>query len=136
MILNKIISYWQNSQIIRFLFVGGTTVFIDFIVYTSLIYTDFETSLSKGVGFLIGTVFAYFANRKITFRSSSFNFFKFILFIILYFFSLFVNIFTNEIILILLGIDKISYLIAFLIATSFSACINFIGMKYIIFQKK
>ena len=51
-------------------------------------------------------------------------------FFILYFFTLFINISTNKIILVLS--DKT--LISFIIATGSSAGLNFIGQKWVIFK--
>ena len=136
MIFNQVINLWKNSQLTRFLFVGGTTVLIDFISYTILVLIGNNTQFSKGCGFLIGTIFAYFANRKITFRSSYSGLLRFLLFSFLYISTLIVNVMTNEFVLYILTFTKMSYLLAFLIATILSASINFFGMKYIIFPAK
>ena len=129
-ILAKLLEY----EIARFLVVGGTTVLIDLICYFILIYMGFDTSLSKGISFSIGTVFAYFANRNYTFKSSTAGFFKFAVFTLLYLSTLVVNVVSNEIVLKLTSQINSSLIIAFLIATSLSATLNFIGMKYIVFN--
>ena len=128
-ILVKLLEY----EIVRFLIIGGITVLIDFICYFILIYTGFDTPLSKGISFSIGTVFAYFANRNYTFQSSMGGFFRFTVFTLLYLSTLVVNVVSNEIVLNLTSHIKISLMIAFIIATSLSATLNFIGMKYMIF---
>ena len=129
-ILVKLLEY----EVARFLIVGGTTVLIDLICYFILIYTGFDTPLSKGISFSIGTVFAYFANRNYTFKSSTAGFFKFSVFTLLYLSTLVVNVVSNEIVLRLTSQINGSLMIAFLIATSLSATLNFIGMKYIVFN--
>ena len=136
MIINTFTRLWKHSQMMRFLFVGGTTVLIDFIVYSTLLLFGNTTQISKGVGFFVGTVFAYFANKKVTFRSRNSGLLKFLLFILLYLFSLSANVVTNEIVLYILNYTKLSFLLAFLIATALSASMNFFGMKYIIFNKQ
>jgi putative flippase GtrA len=51
-----------------FLIVGTLTVVIDFLTYRGLIWAQLlGVDSAKGMGFLIGTVFAYFANRFWTF---------------------------------------------------------------------
>ena len=95
---------------------------------------SFDTSLSKGVSFSVGTVFAYFANRNYTFQSSMDGFFRFTVFTLLYLSTLVVNVVSNEIVLNLTIQINGSLMIAFLIATSLSAALNFIGMKYIVFN--
>ena len=129
-ILAKLLEY----EVARFLIVGGTTVLIDLICYFILIYMGFDIPLSKGVSFSVGTVFAYFANRNYTFQSSMGGFFRFTLFILLYLSTLVVNVVSNEIVLKLTSQINDSLMIAFLIATFLSATLNFIGMKYIIFN--
>ena len=129
-ILAKLLEY----EVARFLIVGGTTVFIDLICYFILIYIGFDTSLSKGVSFSVGTVFAYFANRNYTFQSSIGGFFRFTGFTLLYLSTLIVNVVSNEIVLKFTSHINGSLIIAFLIATSLSATLNFIGMKYIVFK--
>ena len=131
-ILGKLLEY----EFARFLIVGGTTVLIDLIFYFTLIYMGFDTSLSKGVSFSVGTVFAYFANRNYTFQSSMGGFFRFTVFTLLYLSTLVVNVASNEIVLKLTSQINSSLIIAFLIATSLSATLNFIGMKYIVFNAK
>ena len=129
-ILAKLLEY----EIARFLIVGGTTVLIDLICYFILIYIGFDTSLSKGASFSVGTVFAYFANRNYTFRSSMGGFFRFTVFTLLYLSTLVVNVVSNEIVLKLTSQINGSLMISFLIATSLSATLNFVGMKYIVFK--
>jgi polyisoprenyl-phosphate glycosyltransferase len=127
--LTKIVNY----EVGRFLIIGSTTVIIDLVVYLVLLNIIFDTSISKAISFSVGAVFAYFANRSFTFKTSIKGFFRFIIFILLYLSTLFVNVVTNEIILNLIKQNIFSILIAFLIATSFSAGLNFLGMKYIVF---
>ena len=131
-ILAKLLEY----EVARFLIVGGTTVLIDLIYYFILIYMGFDTPLSKGVSFSVGAVFAYFANRNYTFQSSMGGFFRFTVFILLYLSTLAVNVVSNEIVLKLTSQINGSLMISFLIATSLSATLNFVGMKYIVFKAK
>ena len=128
-ILVKLLEY----EVARFLIVGGTTVLIDLICYFILIYMGFDTPLSKGVSFSVGAVFAYFANRNYTFKSAINGLFSFSVFTLLYLSTLFVNIVSNEIVLKLTIHINNALMIAFLVATSLSATLNFIGMKYMIF---
>ena len=101
-ILAKLLEY----EVARFLIVGGTTVLIDLICYFILIYIGFDTFLSKGISFSVGTVFAYFANRNYTFQSSMGGFFRFTVFTLLYLSTLVVNVASNEIVLKLTIHDK------------------------------
>lgn len=63
-------------EITRFSLVGATTVIIDLIFYKSLLYANFDLNWAKGLSFVIGSLFAYFGNKKITFLIKSNNFNK------------------------------------------------------------
>ena len=131
----QIVMKWLEYEIGRFLVVGGTTVLIDLICYLMLIYMGFDTHLSKGISFSIGTVFAYFANRNFTFRSSMAGSVRFIIFSLLYLSTLVVNVTANEVVLNLTGRTDASFVMAFVLATVLSATLNFMGMKYIVFPE-
>jgi putative flippase GtrA len=62
------------------------------------------------------------------------GFIRFTVFTLLYLSTLIVNVVSNEIVLKLTSQINGSLMIAFLIATSLSATLNFIGMKYIVFN--
>ena len=123
-----------NSTFTRFLIVGFTTVCIDYITYFLLININFRVSIAKLLSFLAGTIFAYFLNKKVTFKvkGSSIQFF---LFLCLYLFTMLINVVTNEIILEIIYNSQRKFEIAFFVATSASSCINFLGMKFLIFKK-
>ena len=131
-----ILDKWLQYEFLRFLIVGSTTVLIDLICYSILVYMGFNTYISKGVSFSIGTVFAYFANQTFTFRSSTAGSARFIMFSLLYLSTLVVNVLVNEFILDLTGRTSLSFVTAFVLATALSAILNFIGMKYIIFPSE
>jgi len=124
-----------QSEFIRFLLVGGTTVLIDFVVYFFILYiVGLETEMSKGVGFSTGTLFSYFANKNFTFNSSLKGPSVFLLFVTLYFTTLIVNIGVNELSLLFFGRSVAGISLSLLIATVFSALLNYIGMKYVVFK--
>ena len=57
-----------RRELAIFLIVGTMTVVIDFLTYRGLIWAQLlGVDSAKGIGFLTGTVFAYFANRFWTF---------------------------------------------------------------------
>ena len=136
LVIKNILAKLLKYEVTRFLIVGGTTVLIDLVFYFILIYLGFDTSLSKGISFSVGTVFAYFANRSYTFKSSMSGFIRFIFFTLLYLSTLSINVVSNEIVLNLTSQIYGSLMIAFIIATSLSATLNFTGMKYIVFKAK
>ena len=57
-----------KRELAIFLVVGATTVLVDFVTYRSLIgFEVMVVDMAKTIGFLAGTIFAYFANRFWTF---------------------------------------------------------------------
>jgi len=122
-----------KSEIKRFLVVGFTTVFIDVLVYFLCVQLGANVDLSKGIGFIAGTVFAYFANKIWTFSVQG-DYKQFMVFITLYTITLGINVGVNWGILNILSISNIAYISGFLMATVTSATLNFIGMKFLVFQ--
>ncbi len=132
--VNKKLDRYFNSQIFKFLIVGMTTVFIDYIFYYCLFLIGITTDISKGVSFIIGAIFAYVANKYFTFNYYEYSNRSILFFCILYLISLTVNIYTNEFFLRSLSNLIFNFEISFIVATMISAAINFIGMKYIVFK--
>ena len=134
--LREYIKLLLEREVMRFLIVGSATVLVDLVCYFVLINLDYDTHISKGISFSAGTVFAYFANSNYTFPGSKGNSFIFFIFCLLYLSTLVINIVTNEIVLESMGRTDISFVFAFFLATTLSAILNFIGMKYYVFQKQ
>ena len=124
-----------NRQIRRFLVVGSLTVLVDLASYRLCLETGLPVPLAKTIGFLTGTIFAYFVNRFWTFQSqrSHAALFKFLL---LYLSTLLTNVGVNQIVFEAVPAGERGQLFAFVVATSVSATLNFLGMKYIVFRKK
>jgi putative flippase GtrA len=99
-----------------------------------------SVNLTKGIGFIGGTIFSYFVNCFWTFNQQTTGAGSAGRFILVYLVSLVANIVVNY-----LSIDwlKASALIseyilltAFILATGVSAIINFIGMKFFVFTDR
>ena len=117
-----------------FLIVGISTVFIDFVVYSSLV--EFEIlEIAKAIGFIVGSLYAYFANRFWTFRHKSHKPGSAWRFFIIYNCTLGANILVNTASLKLLNNNDTGVQLAFLLATGTSATLNFVGMKFYAFKK-
>lgn len=120
----------------KFLIVGLLTILIDYVTYILLLAINIQINFSKGLSFCIGAVFSYFANAIFTFeykKTISNSIYKFIL---IYLLSLNLNLFINLKVINFLEDFKSNFLIAFFIATLFSASFNFIGMKIYVFKAK
>ncbi len=124
-----------KRELARFFIVGSLTVLIDFLSYRSLTWmTLMSVDLAKATSFLLGTSFAYFANRFWTFNlhtPASKSIWRFIL---LYTTTLGVNVLVNALTLQLIGDITAAIFIAFICATGASTCLNFLGMKLYVFK--
>jgi putative flippase GtrA len=125
-----------KRELAIFLVVGASAVLIDLIVYRGLIeYQVIEVDMAKATGFLVGTLFAYFANRFYTFGPKSHVQGSAWRFSALYTSTLCANVLINAFALAMLADVDGAILLAFVLATGVSACLNFLGMKLFVFRK-
>ena len=126
-----------RRELTIFLIVGSMTVLLDYLTYRSLIWIELmNVVMAKATSFLVGTIFAYSANRFWTFSHElnvSGSVWRFIL---LYTVTLGANVLVNSLALELLDGASVAIQISFLLATGISACLNFVGMKYFVFTSR
>jgi len=124
-----------KRELAIFLVVGALTVLVDFVSYRGLI--EFEVmavDMAKATGFLIGTLFAYFANRFWTFGHKPHVPGSAWRFAVLYASTLGANVLINSLALKLFADAVAAISLAFLVATGVSASLNFLGMKFFVFR--
>ena len=122
----------QNSEIIKFIVVGVLAVLIDGTTYALMVRAlGFEQGLSKRVSFILGSIWAFFANKRYTFNSPAPARKEIILFSILYITTYFVNGWIHDITWKISDMDWLS----FLTATATSTVINYLGQKFVVFHK-
>ena len=120
-------------EIYRFLIVGICSVSIDFLFYYVLIYLDlFDPNNSKRISFIIGAIFAFYANRHYVFKVDEKKISQYLMFSFLYFTSFILNSLVHDYILLMSNLTFLS----FLCATFVSTVTNFTGQKFIIFKKR
>ena len=107
---------------------------IDFATYRLLLYLDSPTAIAKALGFMTGTIFAYFSNKLWTFKRAKGGAYVFSIFIALYITTLIINVGVNSGVIAVLGEEELFLAFAFLMATGTSATLNFIGMQMIVFK--
>lgn len=89
---------------------------------------------AKAMGFIVGTLFAYFANRFWTFGHKQHAAGSGWRFVALYTAALSANVLINALVLsVMMGLAG-AMSMAFLIATAVSAMMNFVGMKFFVFK--
>jgi len=125
-----------EAQYLKFLFGGGISVSLDWSLFIFLsTQLNFNFIVSKALGFVAGTLFAFLFNGLITFRTQLSGF-RFQRHLVIYCISLLLNITVFNLVMRLLpssfGLNKPTALLA---ATSISISTNFIGMRFWVFQK-
>lgn len=123
-----------KREALIFLIVGTLTVGIDFLCYTLLLDVGVRYTFAKATGFVVGTAFAYFANRWWTFghrQHASGSAFRFAM---LYMLTLGGNVLINHAVLLIAGEREWAVRLAFLAATGVSAALNFLGMRFFVFR--
>ena len=124
----------KNKELLKYIFVGLSTVLIDFLIYKFLI-KFIVIYLAKTISFLSGTFFSYQLNRTWTFKSGKKTLSQFIKYLIIHITSLLLNVFINSILLNTFSKNYfLSYEVSFLIATLSSAIYNFLFIKMFIFN--
>ena len=124
----------KNKELIKYIFVGLSTVSIDFLIYKFLI-KFIVIYLAKTISFLSGTFFSYQLNRTWTFKSGKKTLSQFIKYLIIHITSLVLNVFINSLLLNTFSKNYfLSYEVSFLIATLTSATYNFLFIKIFIFN--
>lgn len=126
-----------KRELAIFVIVGFITVIVDFSVYRTVYYfSSISIEAAKTAGFVIGTIFAYFANRLGTFKHIDYSRGTALRFTLLYTSTLTVNAMINTITLNAFANKFAAIEMSFLVATAFSSVVNFIGMKYFVFRRR
>ena len=144
--------YQTGKQLTKFALVGISAVCVDFMFYY-LLSQFLPVDISKGLSFASGTYVTYNLNKYWTWRQNDKNNKRLGIFIILYIFSMLINVGINSLALkylpnteilifrrnlsqemIELFAMKTDKFVAFFIATAVSSVFNFLGQKYWVFK--
>lgn len=111
--------------------VGGLAVALDAGVYFGLIsWGLLEPAWAKRVSFAAGAIWGFFANKFFTFEQRTFSLHEPLLFTLVYLIGWFLNSVIHDGVLHLVNLKWL----AFLVATGFSTCTNFVGQKWLVFR--
>ena len=124
-----------SKNFIYFLVFGVISVAIDYLVYIFFYHNFFGNSISKSIGFIMGTLFSFYSNKKYNYKIKGNTYRYLIYFLLLYFVTLFLNVFINKNLIFILSNNLYRIQISFLIATVISATMNFLGMNFLVFKK-
>jgi putative flippase GtrA len=123
----------MKKQLVRFLIVGGCAVLIDGLIYLFIVHMGWlEHSGAKRVSFAVGALWAFVMNKFYTFEQKEMVASEPIIFTLVYLVGWGLNSCSHDWILSLTNLP----LLAFLIATGFSTCSNFVGQKWIVFRSR
>lgn len=126
-----------KKELSVFLVVGVSTVVVDYILYQGMVALHWATvDIAKAFGFLVGTLYAYVANRFWTFSHKGTANNSVLKFALLYSVTLSANVLINSQLLAFLGEVGYAVQLAFFCATGVSATLNFIGMKFMVFKPR
>lgn len=119
-----------KKELPRFIVTGLLAVFTDYVSYLLLI-SILPIDIAKGCSFILGSIVAFILNKLWTFEYEEKAAAAIIPFIALYSSTFFVNVGLNHFSLIYISDLKT---VAFLIATAASTVLNFLGMKFWVFN--
>jgi putative flippase GtrA len=124
-----------KKELSVFLVVGISTVVVDYIFYQGMVALQWATiDIAKTFSFIVGTLYAYGANRFWTFSHKEAANNSALKFVLLYSVTLSANVLINSQLLEFLRNIDYEVQISFFFATGVSSTLNFIGMKFIIFK--
>ncbi len=143
------------KQITKFFIIGVSAVLVDLVIYYFLSdILSLNTDFSKALGFLVGTIYTYFLNKRWTWRhTEKSNKGMVVMFGLVYAVSFVFNILINKYGLLWIPEFKLSLsydsaasnfdifaikggkFLAFFFATLVSAVINFLGQKFLVFKQ-
>ena len=127
-----------NKQFRSFFIVGIIAFSIDISFYYFLTSIEVSVNISKGISFLLGTVFGYFVNSIFTFKVLSLRTILFLRYLGVYILSMILNIFINEQFFIFLHksmiTDQMVQLFSVIFATICSMILNFVSLKLYVYR--
>jgi putative flippase GtrA len=122
-----------GKQIRRFLVVGSLCVLTDLAVYYAMLAgVTLSISSAKAISYLAGVAVGFVLNKLWTFESKRKTWSEPASYLSLYLATLAVNVFSNQLMLALVGSDH--RLLSFFVATGVTTVLNFLGMRLLTFR--
>ena len=119
-------------EIVLFVFIGGCSTAIDFILYL-LFLNAVNVVIAKGASMIAASVFSYVLNKTLTFRvRKKTDTGMVVRFYIVFVLNLIANVSVNWLFYSLLQ----AKLVPFILATAAGMAVNFLGQKYFVFRER
>ena len=131
--LTQLFAQKSRKQFFKFVVIGGFCTLSSYIIFYILykaLHVHYLTS--NALGFLIMVFVNYTLNKKITFKSKNDSLSKIIKYYSVYLCSLIIGLLFLKLL-----VDLFNFLpeIASIFVIGLTTCINFIGIKFLIFKK-
>lgn len=119
------------KEVLRFLVGGGTAVVVDFCIYRLLLLFLWNMDIAKMISFICGAGVGFIINKFWTFERKQFVIKEVLKYVALYTCTGVINAIVNRCTLSIINIQ----IIGFLVATGVSTVLNFLGQKYVVFER-
>ena len=119
------------KEVLRFLVGGGTAVVVDFCIYRLLLLFSWNMDIAKMISFICGAGVGFIINKFWTFERKQFVIKEVLKYVALYTCTGVINAIVNRCTLNIINIQ----IIGFLVATGVSTVLNFLGQKYVVFER-
>ena len=130
--MKRLWDVFLSNSILKFVVTGGCSTGVDFIIYM-LLSLRLPIIVSKGISMVAASVFSYIVNKRFTFenkeKTNAGYLFRFYM---VFAVNLGTNLGANQFVFDKTG-DK---LIAFVLATLCGMTINYIGQRFLVFDKR
>jgi len=125
-----------RRELAFFIVNGVLAVVITYVVYRGLVAAGLPVAPANGIGYASGMVYGFFANRAMAFRDrTSIRRGQVARYLLLHLGTLLANVAVNSAMLAALRGERADVQVAFVAAIGVSATLNFLGLKYLVFNR-
>ena len=122
----------NKHKFIKFLFVGGSSTLLDFIVYM-LLSNFILLSIAKALSMVLSCTYSFCLNRRWTFQNKQkINSNQLMKYIVTQLINIITNVMINQFLYMLTN----NKLIAYIVATTIAMLINYVLQKNVVFKEK
>lgn len=123
----------DTKELIRYIFVGGMTTLVNYIIYYVLLKLTFHWLIANSISWLGAMLFAYYTNKKYVFKSINESKKEFVSFILLRLVTLLVETGCLSLLIDLLHIQP---MVSKIIVSFITIISNYVLCKFKVFKKE